>query len=84
MLQTGGQLFFLTFEKIPADDGYSSLDEGKWRKYDNLPGKSPFYKSNSPKEEYNSILQSLGYVDTHIFTRTFSQCVTEGVLEGKQ
>lgn len=82
MLKPGGQLFFIAFEKLFADEAYDRMDQGKWKKYNNRKAISPFYNSENPMKEYESLLNELGFADSNIFIEPFKDMLPEKAFEG--
>lgn len=83
MLKPGGQLFFSTFQKVFTDDAYEKLDEGKWSKYENRKAISPFHKSDDPVQEYKKIIESVGFVNCHIYTEHYVPRMPQSFFESK-
>lgn len=83
MLKPGGQFIFNVFEELVVDEAYEKLDQGKWRKYNNVKGISPFYKCKNKLNEYEKIVANVGYVDCHIFWEKFEDQQPLNVFEGK-
>lgn len=82
MLKPGGQLFFIAFEKLFADEAYDELDQGKWLKYENRKAISPFFNSENPLKEYETVIKDLGFVDCHMFIEPFKDRLPEKAFEG--
>lgn len=82
MLKPGGQLFFNSFQKLITDEVYEKLDQGKWSKYNNRERISPFSKSENPLKEYENVIESVGFVDCHIFPGSFTRRISEQYFDG--
>ncbi|XP_028133148.1 juvenile hormone acid O-methyltransferase [Diabrotica virgifera virgifera] len=62
MLKPGGQMFLTVMEYSLADMAFHKLSEvPRWEKYGKRTTVSPFYYSESPKEEYIKLLQTAGF-----------------------
>lgn len=82
MLKPGGQLFFIAFEKLFGDEAYDKMDQGKWVIYENRKAISPFYNSENPMREYETIIKDLGFVDCNLFIEPFKERLPEKSFEG--
>lgn len=83
MLRPCGQLIFTAFTKTPIDEAYDKLDGGKWGKYDNWKSHIPFHNHLDPKQGYDDLLKSTGYIDCHLIKESFVTFHTEESFEGK-
>lgn len=83
MLRPGGQLFFHAFGKTVLDEAYTMLDRGKWAKYNNRKSISPFFESEDPKQEYEKVIESVGFVDSHVFAEDYVPRFTKKSFEGR-
>lgn len=82
MLRPGGQFIFHAFAETPNDQAYEVLDKGKWGKYNNYKAFSPFYKHDNPRKGYEDLVESLGFVDCHVYIEGVSPLLTEKSFEG--
>lgn len=83
MLKPVGQLFFTTSGKTPMNELFELLDDRKWIKYNNRNAISQFSINKNPLEEYEIILNSLGYTDFVSGTEKYVGRFSEKMLEGK-
>lgn len=83
MLKPGGQLCFHAFEKVYTDEAYNKLDEGKWKKYNNRELISPFFKSEDPLKEYETLIKDIGFIDCHFDKIHFACSYKEQDFDGK-
>lgn len=83
MLKPGGQLIFHAFGKTAVDEAYDILDRGKWVKYNNRKSISPFYECENPKQEYENVIRSVGFVDCHIYAENYVPRFLKQSFEGR-
>lgn len=83
MLKPGGQFMFTAFEEVFTDEAFEKLDQQKWKKYHNYKAMSPFYKCCNPLEEYKKCIESVGFVDCHIYSENFKIQCREDSFDGK-
>lgn len=83
MLRPHGQLFFNAIAKVPQDEAFYNLDQGRWRNYENCKSFSPFYGNADPMKCCEKLLEDIGFVDCHLYQESFTTLHTEEQCRGK-